>query len=164
MCATPIHGHLAPMMTIGRHLVSTGHQVRMLTGSRFTEAVKAAGIEPIPLPASCDSGADSYASFTQGAELTGLRKLRFDVENIFVGVMTGQYEAVRSELARDPADVVIEPDAAPQVAAGVFEARGAHPADLAGGVNPPQPRPRGDGPAPAGRNAPGTSRTPPPCG
>ncbi len=107
LCASPIYGHVAPMITIGRHLVSSGHQVSILTGSRFADAVRAAGMEAISLPAACDYGADIYATFSAGATLNGLAKLRFDIENIFIGVMSDQYKAVRLSIAGEPVDVVI---------------------------------------------------------
>ncbi|MET0865478.1 MAG: glycosyltransferase, partial [Nakamurella sp.] len=54
LCATPAFGHVAPMIAIGQHLVSQGHRVRMLTGSRFADKVAAAGMEHISLPVEAD--------------------------------------------------------------------------------------------------------------
>jgi UDP:flavonoid glycosyltransferase YjiC (YdhE family) len=108
MCATPVYGHVAPLITIGRSLVASGHRVRMLTGSRFADAVTAAGLEHVALPTACDYDSDDLeGTFPAAAGLTGVRRLRFDIENVFVGVLSDQYQALAAELDRDPADVVI---------------------------------------------------------
>lgn len=45
---------MAPILTVARHLVSAGHRVRMLTGSRFARAVSATGAEFVALPEEAD--------------------------------------------------------------------------------------------------------------
>ncbi len=52
--ATPLYGHVAPILGIGRHLAAQGHSVTMLTGSRFRGAVEAAGIRHVALAAEAD--------------------------------------------------------------------------------------------------------------
>jgi hypothetical protein len=56
LCVCPVGGHVAPILTVARHLVNAGHRVRMLTGSRFAPAVSATGAEFVALPeeADCD--------------------------------------------------------------------------------------------------------------
>jgi len=107
MCASPIYGHVAPMIPIGHHLVESGHRVRMITGRRFADAVTAAGIEHISLPDACDFDDRSPEAFPGGEGLTGVRKLRFDVEHHFISVMPHQYRAIKEQLEREPADVVL---------------------------------------------------------
>src|SRR6476620_5101318 len=108
LCATPAYGHVAPMITIGRHLVGAGHRVRMLTGSRFADAVAAAGMEHVSLPAEADyDDRDMSATLQGGEHLKGVRRLRFDVETNCITVMPHQYRGVRQLLDREPADAVL---------------------------------------------------------
>ena len=108
LCATPAYGHVAPMVAIGRHLVGAGHQVRMLTGSRFADLVEAAGMEHISLPVEADYDDRNLAEeFKDGAHLTGIRRLQFDVTQNFVAVMPHQYRGIREQLLREPADAVL---------------------------------------------------------
>ena len=101
--ATPVYGHVAPMITIGRHLVSAGHRVSLLTGSRFAESAAAAGMTHIALPAGADyDDRDIAGAFPETERLTGIRRLRFDVENNFIAVMPHQYRGVREQLEKHP--------------------------------------------------------------
>lgn len=111
LCATPVYGHVAPMLTVGQHLVERGHHVRMLTGHRFAGAVTAAGMEHITLPAECDyddrdlvatSGEFDYRDIANE-----IRRRRSDIENKFITVMPHQYRALRAQLAVEPADAVL---------------------------------------------------------
>ena len=54
LCVCPVGGHVAPILTVARHLVNAGHRVRMLTGSRFAPAVSATGAEFVALPEEAD--------------------------------------------------------------------------------------------------------------
>ena len=108
LCATPAYGHVAPMITIGRHLVTEGHRVRMLTGSRFVDAVTAAGMEHISLPEGADyDDRDISATFTGGEHLTGVRRLRHDIESNFISVMPYQYSGIREQINLEPVDAVL---------------------------------------------------------
>ncbi len=50
LAVSPLPGHVMPMMRIGQHLAQRGHQVGMLTGARFADAVKSADMRFLPLP------------------------------------------------------------------------------------------------------------------
>ena len=54
LCASPIQGHAAPVIAIARDLVSRGHDVTVLTGSRFRSAVEAAGARHVALTGVAD--------------------------------------------------------------------------------------------------------------
>lgn len=99
LCSTPVYGHVAPMITVGRHLVGSGHRVRMLTGSRFADAVTAAGMEHVSLPAGADyDDRDVAAAFPGRDRKRGIGKLQFDIENVFVSVIPHQYRGLREQL------------------------------------------------------------------
>jgi len=112
LCATPAYGHVAPMIAIGQYLVGQGHRVRMITGSRFADKVTAAGIEHISLPAEADfDDRDLPALFAEGQELTGIRRLQFDIEKNFIAVMPYQYRAIREQIGRAAVDAVLAENA-----------------------------------------------------
>ncbi len=137
LCATPVYGHVAPMITIGRHLVDAGHHVRMLTGSRFAGAVTAAGMEHLALPEGADyDDRDVAGAFPGGEELTGVRRIRFDVENNFVAVMPHQYLGIRSAMSRGPVDAVLSETAFTGVLPLLLEEDGTRPPVLICGVLP----------------------------
>ena len=52
--ATPIYGHVTPMVAIGRGLVTRGHRVTVLTGRKYAGTVRGAGLGFRPLPAEVD--------------------------------------------------------------------------------------------------------------
>ena len=137
LCATPVYGHVAPMMTIGRHLVDAGHHVRMLTGSRFAGAVTAAGMEHLALPEAADyDDRDVAGAFPGGEDLTGVSRIRFDVENNFVAVMPHQYLGIRSAMSHGPVDAVLSETAFTGVIPLLLEDDGSRPPLLICGVLP----------------------------
>jgi len=136
LCATPAYGHVAPMIAIGQHLVSQGHRVRMITGSRFAESVRAAGMEHISLPAEADHDDRELSTiFAEGQELTGIRRLQFDIEKNFIAVMPYQYRAIREQLQRLAVDAVLADNAYTGVLPLLMEP-GARPPVLVVGVLP----------------------------
>lgn len=107
LCATPVYGHVAPMLTVGRHLVEAGHHVRMLTGRQFAGPVTAAGMDHVALPAECDYD-DSGVAITSGRmDLAELGRRRTDVERKLITVIPHQYRALRAELKVKAADAVL---------------------------------------------------------
>lgn len=108
LCSSPVYGHVAPMITIGAELVRRGHRVRLLTGSRFRDAITAAGIEPVALPAESDyDDRDLDAAFPERAKAKGIAKLKFDVDNIFAGLLPGQARGLTELLAEGEVDAVL---------------------------------------------------------
>ena len=137
LCASPIYGHVAPMITIGRHLVGAGHRVRMITGSRFADIVTAAGMEHIALPAGADFDDRNVAeTFPETEKLTGVRRLRYDIENVFVSVMPHQYRGVREQLDREPVDAILSETAFTGVIPLLVQDSDARPPVLICGVLP----------------------------
>ncbi len=54
LTATPLFGHVNPMLGVGRGLRDRGHQVTVLTGRAFGPEVQAQGLGFVPLPAETD--------------------------------------------------------------------------------------------------------------
>ncbi|MET7475988.1 nucleotide disphospho-sugar-binding domain-containing protein [Streptomyces sp. NPDC005648] len=108
--ATPFHGHVQPVLTVASDLVRRGHEVVVLTGSRFAEDVRAAGAQHVSLPPDADfDDRRLELYFPERAALpVGPRQLDYDLKHVFGDPTAAQYRALRGLLARRfPASVVI---------------------------------------------------------
>ncbi|WP_404432142.1 glycosyltransferase [Microbacterium lacus] len=54
VCTSPAESHVNPILDVVRALVGRGHRVRVLTGARFADRIRALGAEPLALPAAAD--------------------------------------------------------------------------------------------------------------
>ncbi len=109
IATVPIHGHVTPLLAVARHFVERGDRVRFITGSRFADAVAAAGAEHLPLPpeADFDDRQDWDQTFPERARLKGPKAIAFDIVNVFVGPGRGQYDAIMAAHDDEPADVLL---------------------------------------------------------
>lgn len=108
ICATPAHGHVAPLLTIARHLLARGDQVRFLTGAKYRDAVDASGAEFVPIPPDADIDLDRAGElFPERARLSGAAGIRFDMRTLFLKPARAQYEALCAELDRQSADAIL---------------------------------------------------------
>lgn len=107
LAATPLPGHVLPMLRIGQDLVRRGHRVRMLTGARFADAARTAGLGFIPLPQS--GVAEGQAAGTPLHPVPMPRVLRrylrgrADMRSLFITPLTTQHQALTAALAADDA-------------------------------------------------------------
>ncbi|WP_105969984.1 glycosyltransferase [Streptomyces geranii] len=107
--ATPFHGHVQPLLTIVAELVRRGHEVEVLTGSRFAGAVRDAGARHVALPSAADFDdrkLDVYFP-ERSAIPAGPAQLEYDMKYIFGDPTAAQHRALSARLARFPASVVI---------------------------------------------------------
>lgn len=108
LCASPIQGHVAPVIAIARDLVSRGHDVTVLTGSRFRDAVESAGAGHIAL-----TGIADYDDRVMQDHLPdrdrhkGIAKLEYDVQTIFVRPVAVQFRALEAAIAELAPDAVL---------------------------------------------------------
>ncbi len=108
LCVCPINGHVGPVLAVARHLVGAGHRVRMMTGSRFGDAVSATGAEFVALPEAADfDDRDLATSFPERAKNKGIASLRFDLLNVFIAPGRHQYRALQQLLVDEPANAVL---------------------------------------------------------
>lgn len=108
LTCTPAHGHIAPLLTIARHLRGQGHRVRMLTSERYAQRVRDAGVEFLPLPAAADVDLDEPdAAFPERVGLRGPAALRFDMITLFLAPGAAQLAALRDALREVPTDAVL---------------------------------------------------------
>ena len=108
VASTPAHGHVMPMLVIARDLVARGHEVQVLTGSRFLDAVATAGAEHVALPHAADyDDRDATAAFPGRQNKAGVAQLRFDIDHVFLNPIPHQLAAVDEILDRFAPDAVI---------------------------------------------------------
>jgi UDP:flavonoid glycosyltransferase YjiC (YdhE family) len=102
----PVTGHVNPGLPIARELVRRGHDVRWYTTPRFRAAAEAAGARVVPYCRAAEIDETRFDRF-DGRPEGGIRQLQWDVENIFIGIVPGQYADLEEELRREPADVIV---------------------------------------------------------
>ncbi|GAB3837093.1 glycosyltransferase [Micromonospora andamanensis] len=135
--SSPIIGHLAPLLPVATELRRRGHRVQVLTGSRFSERVTAAGLEHVSLPQECDFDAqDLDAAFPERTTKKGVSKLRFDIDNLFANSMPHQYRAVQTLLAPGTVDAVLVDSAFCGVLPLALQPKAQRPAVYTAGVVP----------------------------
>nr|WP_294696555.1 nucleotide disphospho-sugar-binding domain-containing protein [uncultured Friedmanniella sp.] len=108
ICCTPARSHVGPMLAIAGHLSRQGHDVLVLTGSRFRDQVERTGAGFAALPPECDyDDADLDRSFPGREKLHGLDRFRFDIDHIFVDPIPAQAEAVGTLIVAHHPDAVV---------------------------------------------------------
>ncbi|NNN35574.1 glycosyltransferase family 1 protein [Streptomyces sp. S3(2020)] len=107
--ATPFHGHVQPVLTIAADLVRRGHEVTVLTGARFADAVREVGAQHVSLPPAADFDDRKLEVYfpERSAIPQGPAQLEYDMKYVFGDPTAAQYRALRALLARFPASVVI---------------------------------------------------------
>lgn len=138
IAAVPIHGHVAPLLTVARHFVARGDRVRFLTGARFAGAVAETGAEHVPLPAEADfdDRVDLNQRFPRRARLSGAAAIAFDVMELFTRPQRAQHDAVMRLHAQERADALLVDPAFAGAALVLGHPRGARPAVVMCGVLP----------------------------
>jgi len=104
--SVPIHGHVTPLLAAAAGLVGQGHRVRFLTGARFADAVAETGSAFIALPPEADFDDRELNQGVDKDRPPGVRGLRHDVREVFLGPALAQYGALR-DLVQQPTDAVI---------------------------------------------------------
>jgi UDP:flavonoid glycosyltransferase YjiC (YdhE family) len=135
LCATPVYGHVAPILAVGEHLLGQGHRVLMLTGSRFAERATSAGLEFHALTGLADfddRDIDSYLPDQKNYK-PGLARAQYDIQTIFVKTIPDQFRSV-SALAPFVDAIVV--DAAFAGASPLAFGDRTHPPVIALGVLP----------------------------
>jgi MGT family glycosyltransferase len=124
------------MMQIGAHLVSRGHRVVLLTGSRFEASATAQGMEFRALAGRADfDDRDTDSYLPDRGDYRGLAQAQYDIQNIFVKTIPDQFRAVAAAVAAvSPAAIIV--DAAFAGAAPLLFAPGPRPPIVAVGVLP----------------------------
>ncbi|WP_084512940.1 glycosyltransferase [Nocardia mikamii] len=107
VAATPIPGHVAPMLAVAADLRRRGHQVRMLSGAAFATAAQSSDVVFVPLPADAEVVRVPESSAGMPGLVRRWRTGRAEMRSGFLAPLAGQYRALTAELARSRADVVL---------------------------------------------------------
>lgn len=106
--SSPLYGHVAPLITAGRHLVEAGHRVVMLTGSRFQAAVVGAGVEFVSLPGRADFDERDLAGYLPDiGRYRGVRLSQYQLQHTFIHPLPDQWAGLNGILAANEIDAVV---------------------------------------------------------
>ncbi|GAA2035312.1 glycosyltransferase [Agromyces tropicus] len=95
LCATPVHGHVAPTVAVAGALSARGHAVTVLTGSRFRDAVQAVGAVHRPLDGLADYDDRDLGAFLPDRDAhRGVDRFQYDLQGIFIRPVPDQARAV----------------------------------------------------------------------
>ncbi|MEF2978376.1 hypothetical protein [Subtercola sp. YIM 133946] len=96
VCATPNHGHVAPMVEIARRLADRGNTVTVLTGSRFEPRVVAAGLAAVSLEGTADFDDRDQASYLPDRDrYRGIAQAQYDIQTMFIETIPSQFGVLR---------------------------------------------------------------------
>jgi UDP:flavonoid glycosyltransferase YjiC (YdhE family) len=109
IASTPATGHLNPLLTIGRILITEGHEVVGLSGSALREPIEGTGAEFRPLPAGADFDLRDLLSVVPELKNIppGPEWLRVAIERVFVDTIPAQHTGLQQVLRDFPADIII---------------------------------------------------------
>ncbi|WP_152030999.1 glycosyltransferase [Agromyces aureus] len=108
LCSNPIQGHVAPIVAIAGDLVSRGHRVTVLTGSRFRDAVEAVGATHRALGGLADyDDREMQRQLPDRDRYRGIAKLQYDVQTIFVKTVPDQFAAVEAAIDEVSPDAIV---------------------------------------------------------
>ncbi|MEX5713327.1 nucleotide disphospho-sugar-binding domain-containing protein [Parafrankia sp. FMc6] len=105
----PAVGHTVPALPIARALIERGHTVRWYTGVAFAEKITAVGAKfhPITDPDFDYSLVGLEEHYPRRRELSGLKKLQFDLVQGFSKPVPNQVRDLMALLQEEPADAVV---------------------------------------------------------
>jgi UDP:flavonoid glycosyltransferase YjiC (YdhE family) len=108
VASPPITGELAPLLELARRLAARGHQVTVLTGSRFRATVESSGLAFSPLAGRADFDDRLLETLPGRAELApGPELFNFEWDHAFVQPMRDQCAALQNLLEQEPGQYLI---------------------------------------------------------
>lgn len=108
IASCPPVGHIAPLLNVARGLVARGDSVTVLTSARHADKIRATGAEPRPLPLVADYDDSAFDAELPGrAETSGIARINFDVEHVFVRPLPHQFNALRELMADNDYDAIL---------------------------------------------------------
>ncbi|MGA1802849.1 glycosyltransferase [Rhizobium sp. HT1-10] len=107
--ASPLAGHLNPLLGVGRILLEVGHQVTCLSGPHLEGRVKDIGASFRSFSAAADlNRREPVAVAAELRELPpGIQRLRLAIERRFVETIPAQQDDIARALDDFPADVIV---------------------------------------------------------
>ena len=136
LAATPLAGHVFPMLRIGAGLRRRGHDVTLLTGADYHGHVRRAGLRTATLPPDAHIHPSSSARPSRLPPMIRRYLLgRAALRSVFLAPLTAQHQALRAVLQRERVDAVLV-DLAFTGALPLLLAKGPRPPVLVCGVSP----------------------------
>ncbi|MDR7147766.1 glycosyltransferase [Rhizobium sp. BE258] len=107
--ASPLTGHLNPLLGVGRILIDAGHQVTCLSGSHLGGRATAIGADFRSFSAAADLNQRQPALVAgELKELPpGVKRLRLAIERRFIETIPAQQDDIMRVLQEVPADIII---------------------------------------------------------
>jgi MGT family glycosyltransferase len=136
LAASPIHGHVGPILEVAVYLHDRGHTVTLLTGSRFRAAVEARGIRFASLFGAADfDDRDPDTYIPDRDRYRGIRRAQYEIGALFIDTIPDQGRALAALVDELAPDAVLV-DNAFGGALPLTRRSGARPAVAALGVTP----------------------------
>ncbi|MGE2734870.1 glycosyltransferase [Mycolicibacterium vaccae] len=110
LAATPLRGHLMPMLVIGAGLRALGHDITVLTGAELRDTVRAAGLDMVALPDEVRIDPPAAAPMLLRHVPTPIRRFwlgRAELRSVFVDPLEAQARALRTLLDDGPVDAIL---------------------------------------------------------
>ena len=108
IASSPPVSHIAPLLTVAAGLVAHGDRVTVLTSARHAGKIRAVGAVPYPLPHGADYDDTALDAYLPGrAQTSGIARINFDVERVFVRPLPHQFSALQELLSRRRFDAVL---------------------------------------------------------
>lgn len=108
LAANPIHGHVGPIVQVARHLTGLGHEVTVLTGTRFRDQVASTGADFRALQGAADYDdrlPDTY--LPDRDRHRGVARAQYDIRTIFVQTIPDQYRSLVDAISASDPDAIL---------------------------------------------------------
>jgi MGT family glycosyltransferase len=99
-------GHISPLLAVAQDLVARGNQVTVMTGAAHTDAVRATGAQPHPLPAIADFDDSAFDSSSRD-KTSVIKALNRGIIRLFLTPMPHQAAELSTAMARTRFDAII---------------------------------------------------------
>lgn len=107
IAASPIPGHVMPLLHVGADLVQRGHRVTVLTDADHKDAVSVRGLAALELPGAARPKRDDSGLRGLPPLLDRWHRGRTEMRSVFIEPMAAQYWALRKALSHDHFDAVL---------------------------------------------------------
>jgi UDP:flavonoid glycosyltransferase YjiC (YdhE family) len=109
LAASPLAGHVTPMLTIAADLRRRGHQVTFMTAASYRDAIVSRGLRAASLPVQAHPRRADVTSrtLTLPPLLDLWRRGRVDMQSVFVTPLVAQYRALDEQLSNTAFDAVL---------------------------------------------------------
>jgi MGT family glycosyltransferase len=108
VAASPVPGHVGPMLNVTRMLIGAGHNVVVNTGERFRRQAEATGARFVPLKGGAAIDYQELAAAPRRMKLQqGPEMLRFGIEHLFAKPIPDQVRGIDAILREFPADAIL---------------------------------------------------------